>query len=164
MIELTQEHITGYFHRSFSVIDGLWFMKIEEKYGFETALEIDREIWKVVPKIQARTLKSMKGLENGSISLQDALETKLTLEDYTFETEKIGSDGGFQIKISTCPWHELMVKSGRKHLSEKIGRAICSKEYQIWASEFDDSVEFTLKEQLCGGRKECILCFTKKRE
>ena len=57
MINLTDVQIAEYYHRSFSVVDGLWFMKIEERYGFEAALDIDSEVWKVVPKIQARKLK-----------------------------------------------------------------------------------------------------------
>jgi hypothetical protein len=59
MIQLTPEQIAEYYHRSYTVVDGLWFMKIEEKYGFDAALDIDKEVWKVFPKMQARLLKSL---------------------------------------------------------------------------------------------------------
>jgi hypothetical protein len=39
-------------------VDGLWFMKVEEKDGFNAALTVDNEVWKVMPKIQARMIKS----------------------------------------------------------------------------------------------------------
>jgi len=65
MKELTYKQIAAYFHRSYAAADGLWFMKVEEKCGFETALEIDDQVWKVLPKIQARMLKSMLLLDEG---------------------------------------------------------------------------------------------------
>jgi hypothetical protein len=34
----------------------LWFMKIEEKCGFDTALKIDDQVWKVLPRIQTRMI------------------------------------------------------------------------------------------------------------
>jgi len=59
MIELTDGQVARYFHRCYTAADGLWFMKVEEKYGFDAALDIDNEVWKVLPKIQPRMLKPM---------------------------------------------------------------------------------------------------------
>ena len=44
MKELTDKQIAAYFHRSYTAADGLWFMKVEEKCGFDTALEIDDQV------------------------------------------------------------------------------------------------------------------------
>lgn len=90
-----------YFHRSYKTADGLWFMKMEEKHGFDVALEIDKEVWKVMPKIQARMIKSMLGLEEGEAALLKSLETKLALEGFNFKVEQ--RENGFQIQISHCP-------------------------------------------------------------
>jgi hypothetical protein len=62
---LTDRQIIEYYHRSYKATDGLWFMKLEEKYGFGVALEIDKQVWKVVPKIQARMIRSMMELDEG---------------------------------------------------------------------------------------------------
>jgi len=134
-------------------------MKIEERYGFDTALEIDNEVWKVIPKIQARMLKSMSGTDSGINALLEAFETKLTLEDFTFEIEKSDDNNGFKIYISKCPWYDLMVKSGREHLAEKVGSVICTTEYSVWASEFGDTIRFEMEGKLCGGKKRCVLNF-----
>jgi hypothetical protein len=50
MNKLSNKQIIEFFHRSYKAADGLWFMKTEEKYGFNTALEIDKEVWKSYPK------------------------------------------------------------------------------------------------------------------
>ena len=159
MIGLTDKQIAEYFRRSYTMADGLWFMKVEERYGFDAALEIDDEVWKVLPKIQARMLKSLAKLEKGRDALFESLITKLTLEGFKFKVGK--SSDGFEIVISKCPWHNLMIKSGREKLSEKVGTLICNTEYPVWASEFDDNIHFELKTQICKGSETCIMQFSR---
>ncbi len=159
MIELNSEQIAEYFKRSYTAVDGLWFMKLEEKYGFDAALEIDQEVWKAFPKIQARFLKSAGGLGNGIDALFECLATKLDLEGFKFRAEKSDSQEGFQISIIDCPWHNLMLKSGREKLSGEIGTLICNTEYSVWAAEFGDNIKFELKDQICKGLPNCILQF-----
>jgi hypothetical protein len=156
MKQLTDKQIAAYFHRSYTAADGLWFMKVEEKYGFDTALEIDDQVWKVLPKIQARMLKSFLLLDEGMEGLYEGIETRLALEGFEFEAEK--DNGGLNVLIKRCPWHEIMVKSGREHLSEKVSSLICREENSVWASEFGD-ISFKLDEQICKGSERCVLRF-----
>ena len=155
MIRLTPQQIAEYFHRSYTAVDGLWFSKVEEKYGFDAALGIDNKVWKVFPKIQARLLKSMVEMGNGLEALYECLTTKLAIEGFKFEAKKFGN--GFTIIISECPWHNLMIKSGREKLSGKVGTLVCNTEYAVWASEFGENIRFELKRQICQGSKSCIL-------
>jgi len=37
MAELDSQQIIEYFHRCYKAVDGLWFMKVEEKIGFAAA-------------------------------------------------------------------------------------------------------------------------------
>jgi hypothetical protein len=157
MASLRDKQIIEYFHRSYKAVDGLWFLKLEEEFGFDTALQIDREVWKVMPKIQARMIKSMLRIDKGAVALLKSLITKLTLEGFKFKVEQ--GKNGFKIKISDCPWHDLMVKNGREQLSGKVGTAICNVEYSVWASEFDENMRFTLEAQKCKGLECCVLDF-----
>jgi hypothetical protein len=159
MIELDSAQIASYFKRSYTAVDGLWFMKLEERYGFETALELDNEVWKVFPKLQARFLKAAGNLGDGPDALLECLSTKLRLEDFKFNVEVSDSPGGFVIIISDCPWHNKMLKSGREQLSGRVGSLICNTEYSVWASEFGDNIKFELKEQICEGSPRCVLQF-----
>jgi hypothetical protein len=161
MATLSDEQVAEYFHRSYQAVDGLWFMKVEEKYGFDTALQIDKEVWKVMPKIQARMIKSMLKIDAGEAALRKSLETKLALEGFKFKVEQ--GENGFRIRVSNCPWHNLIVKSGREEFSEKVGTAICGVEYSVWASEFDENVQFRLSAQKCKGSETCVLDFKKRK-
>ena len=124
MIKLTGEQAADFFRRCYTAVDGLWCMKIEERYGFETALEIDNAVWQVFPKIQARKLKELTKLGNGIEALRECFTTKLSLEGYSYEVEDVDGRGGFQITIGRCPWHNIMVDSGREKLSSKVGLSL----------------------------------------
>jgi hypothetical protein len=160
MGSLSDEQVAEYFRRSYKAVDGLWFMKVEEKYGFDSALQVDMEVWKVMPKIQARMIKSFLQLDKGEAALLDGLKAKLALEDFKFNVEQ--GENGFRIRISDCPWHNLMVKSGREKLSAKVGETICNVEYSVWASEFDEKMQFTLSAQKCKGSECCLLDFERR--
>jgi hypothetical protein len=154
---LTDKQIGEYFRRSYTAADGLWFVKVEEKYGFDAALEIDDRVWKVLPKIQARMLKSMLHLDNGLEGLFEGVTARLSLEGFEFKAEK--DNDCLNVSIKRCPWHELMIKSGREHLSKKVSSLICREENSAWASEFGD-IRFDLDEQICNGSERCILRFS----
>jgi hypothetical protein len=160
MTELSCQEIIKYFHRCYHAVDGLWFMKVEEKIGFEAALDVDQEVWRVMSKIQARMIKSMLKLNNGSGALFKGLTIKLELEDFKFKAEK--NNDGFRITIMDCPWHNLMIKSGREKLSGIVGATICGTEYPIWVSEFDETMHFKFESQKCKNSEYCILDFKKK--
>ena len=159
MLELTEKQISEYFKRSYTAVDGLWFMKAEERYGFDTALDIDDEVWKVMPKIQARTLKSMGNPEDGLAGLGECLTTKLTLDGFKFATDQAEDGRTLKITLAECPWHNIIIKSSREYLSAKVGTRICNTEYRVWAAEFGDNISFELQDQICKGQQSCTLLF-----
>ncbi len=156
MINLTDGQVAEYFRKSYTAVDGLWFMKVESRYGFETALQVDEEVWRVLPKIQARMLISMIGLNKDMEGLCYAIETRLALEGFEFEAEK--DENSLKVHISRCPWHDLMVKSGREGISGQVGDLICDLENTVWASEFGD-IAFERDSQICKGDERCVLSF-----
>jgi hypothetical protein len=158
MVELSDKDIAQYFQRSYTAVDGLWFMKIEDRRGFDEALDIDCEVWKVLPKIQIRTLKAMTHLEHGLESLFHCFTTKLTIEGYVFTTAWEG-EHAFKVMISGCPWYDRMLRSGRQELAGKVGACICKTEYAVWVNEFDRESNLEMKSLLCNGGDYCQLEF-----
>jgi hypothetical protein len=163
MLALTDRQIAEYFRRSFTTADGLWFMKVEEAFGFDKALDLDDAVWMILPKIQARMLKGMGKLGDGLNALRACVTTRLTLDGFTFELDQDPAGDGFRVNITGCPWHDLMVKSGREHLSGKVGSRICTTEYQVLAAEFGPAISFELGDQICEGAESCRLAFKESR-
>ncbi len=161
MIDLTDEQKALYFRRSYTAVDGLWFIKMEEKYGLDAALELDKSVWSVLPKIQARTLKTMIGQEFGLEGLQKAIRARFDLENFNYELKC--EHNSFTVIISRCPWHDLMTKSGRFSLSERISSLICEIETSVWSSEFSDDskiINWTREKGICKGNKNCVMKFS----
>jgi len=159
MLPLTDRQIAEYFRRSFTTADGLWFMKVEESLGFDRALDLDDAVWKILPKIQARMLKTMGNLGNGLDALRECVSTRLTLDGFAFEIEEDPAGNNLQVRVTDCPWHNLMVKSEREHLSGKVGSRICATEYQVLATEFGPGISFDLGDQICHGARRCRFTF-----
>ena len=151
-----------YLKRSYSAVDGLWFMKTEESYGFDKALAIDNEVWKVMPKIQARFFKSIYGLDKGIEALQSCFTEKLLMDGFIFQTETDKQNHSFRVTITKCPWNDLMVESGRGHLAQEVGSRICNTEYSGWAHEFGENISFGIQCQICSGSKFCVLEFSQQ--
>lgn len=177
MTELTDEQKTEYFRRSYTAVDGLWFMKVEEKLGFDEALKVDEVVWGVLPKIQARTIKRMLNLQSGLPGLARALSARLSMEGFEFQIE--AEKDSLMVIIRKCPWHDIMIASGRGALSERVSEVICRVENSVWAIEFSGEksgpkeatagggdgrgIEFAREKRICQGEGKCVLRFCLSR-
>jgi len=166
MKKLNSKEIRDYLYQSYAKVDGLWFVKVEEKFGFDKSLEIDREVWGIMPKIQARLLKSKLGLTDGIDTLFECLKIKLKLDNFKFKAKKTcipeAKNSSIIITINHCPWHDLLVKSNRDKVSGKVGSTICQVEYSTFSQEFGKDMNFELKDQLCKGSDFCKFIFTEQ--
>ena len=138
-------------------------MMVEEKHGFDAALKLDEAVWKVLPKIQARTIKAMMNLPSGLEGLQEAVAARLRLEGFVYDLGTL--ENGFEVIVKKCPWHDKMIISGREELSEKVGDLICRVENAAWCMEFKDKdadsgeLRFERRDRICQGSSRCILRF-----
>jgi hypothetical protein len=158
---LSAKETIEYMHQNFTKVDGLWFVKVEERFGFDTALETDEEVWQVIPKMQARFLKKKLALEDGFLSFAVCIKNKLRLDNFDFTATK--RKGSLKIVIARCPWHQTMIKSGRKELSKKIGSTICPAEYTAFANEFGAKIDFKIACRICTGDASCTMLFQERK-
>ncbi len=153
-MNITPGQAAEYFQRSFVAVDGLWFVKTEEDGGFERTLEIDRRVWEVVPKIQARMMKKWLGAKEDAEGLAGCLSARYELEGYDARVEQT-KEGGVAVCIRSCPWLEKMKKAGRGHLAPAVARVICPTEHGAWAAEFGMSRTAVMQQSMCEGAGSC---------
>ena len=150
--------LSEYFKKCFLAVDGLWFMMLEKTDSVDKALEVDRRVWEILPKIQARKIKELLKVETATEEdLISALRFKLDAEDFVSEIWK--KDSQINVIIKKCPWFTLLKKSNREHLAERLGVAICSVEYGIFAREFRKDVDFEVMSRQCSGDEVCSFVF-----
>jgi hypothetical protein len=154
--------IAEYLRRSYFAADGLWFMKVEEACGFDEALRLDVEVWRVLGKIQARRAREILGVEGRALAdLIAALNLKFAAEQYDYGIVSVEPERA-EIEIRECPWIALLQKSGRQHLAARVAEAICSTDYEAWAREFDPALRADLPRRMCGGEPVCRVVFHRK--
>lgn len=130
-----QKLVADYLRKCFVSVDGLWFMKVEEDSDFEKALDRDIAVWRVLPKIEARTIQGLINPGEGIEGLRRALEFKLSAELFRFELSRL-SHGGFGLDLCDCPWVCHIKKANRQQFLERISESICLVEYRTFAGEF----------------------------
>lgn len=153
----TDSQIADFLRRSYFVVDGLWFMKTEEKHGFDEAMDQDEAVWEVMAKIQARKARQLLGIEGDTVEdLVRAFQLKLAAEGYEFSVEY--SEDEVKLLIGVCPWYEVLKSSGRSHIAETIADRICAREFAGWTKEFSTGITFEITDRLCVSSDKCRYC------
>ena len=70
--------------RNMWAVDGFYYLFIEEKYGIEIATEIDRKVWEVMGKIEARKIKDLFEIKEKNIP---ALMKALSYSGWSMDLE-----------------------------------------------------------------------------
>jgi len=151
-----------YLRRSYTATDGLWFMVVEQAHDFEHALSLDEQVWQIMPKIQARKAREL--LDIAANSLDDLIACftlKLQADGHQFHIER--SDNEVRFIITHCKWRELLRKSGREHLEQRISNVIWPAELAGWCSEFGDEFEFEYVDT-ASGEEQYRIVFRQRRD
>jgi hypothetical protein len=150
--------LVEYLRRAYHAVDGLWFMMAEEAHDFEQALALDRRVWEVLAKIQARKARELTGCAgNSPQELGTCFSLKLAADGHRFSLRTDGGDVVFAIQ--DCPWLRLLRKSDRADLAALVAQAICPTEGRVWCSEFGGEYEFEMPVMGCAGAERCEMRF-----
>lgn len=118
--------------------DGLYFLGIEKRFGVETAIEIDREVWATMGKIEARRIKRLLKLNGDTISdLMEALKHTswwLDNENKEFELDETRA----VIRIKEC---YVQITREKKGLDEFNCKPVRTGFLRNFAAEFNPKIE-----------------------
>jgi hypothetical protein len=155
--------LAEYLRYVYRAADGLWFVKVEEALGFEQALELDRRVWEVLAKIQARKARELLGCVGHSVEeLARCFSLKLMGDGHVFGVSTEGETVRFSVE--RCPWLELLRKSKREHIALQIAKTICLLEGRVWCAEFGGEYEFEMPLMACASGERCEMRFTRKAQ
>ena len=119
--------------------DGLWFQSIEEKYGMDMAIDMDREAWRRFTVIEARRLIDFLklGKNSGIAGLKKALCFRLysSLNEDEFIEE---GNNVLIYRVKTCRVQSARRKKGMPYFPCKSVGVV---EYGLFAQTIDDRFE-----------------------
>jgi len=131
--------------RDMWAVDGFYYMFIEEKYGTEVATEIDRKVWEVMGKIEARKIKKLFEIHDKSVkSCMNALSYSgwsMDLEDKEIE---IVNKNKALLRNVKCRVQNTRIKKG---LGEFACKPVRYGFLKSFAKEFNPDIKVN-----------CIIC------
>lgn len=94
-------------------IDGLYFLGIEQKFGTETATEIDAEVWEIMAKIEAKSLQRMfRTVENPNVPIVLELLRKSSWAlDQPFKVADVFTNRAI-LSVAKCRTQETRLSRG----------------------------------------------------
>jgi len=150
--------LAEFLKRSYAAVDGLWFVKVEDTSGFEHALELDRQVWAVMAKIQARKARELLGVDdNTPADLARCVGLKFAGDSQDADISHTAD--GVRVRLPACMWFDVMQRAGREDVARRIGEVICPTEMAVWAEEFGGDYEVSIPRRLCSGCECCEIVF-----
>lgn len=143
-----------------TAIDGLWFLEVEKKIGFEDAFAIDIDVWKRYGAIMIHRIKNALSIEDNSLeSFLQVFEILSEIDGTKFEIAEKSADEAV-LKIKFCPWWENLKHSKREMVvrCDVVDRAI----YPEWIKAFNPDYELLLTKSLPEGHDVCELVIKQK--
>jgi len=123
----SKDQLMKHFGQIGQILDGLWFLEVEKKFGFEVAYEIDEIVWKVFARKEAKKIQNLLGFSQvGFEELQMILRYLIFNQSLDFELKDTSNPSNhqkiLQFDVNKCKTYEGMRKVGRS--DEQIAK-IC---------------------------------------
>ncbi|WAC05430.1 MAG: DUF6125 family protein [Methanoregula sp.] len=131
--------------KNWNAMDGLWFLAVEDAYGMDAAIALDKNVWEQFSKIEAERIKKRLSLpEFGGIdALERALAHRLSHRINKQEIQRDGEDTLILV-MKSC---RVQAARERKGLQPFPCKPVGLVEYTIFAKTIDPRV-----------RTECVSC------
>ena len=119
--------------------DGLWFQAVDQKYGMETAIEIDRAAWENFTVVEAKRIMTRLGLEPGGgiPALVECLKHRLYARLNLQESIEV-SDTRAVFRMVDC---RVQSARKRKGLPDFPCKSVGVVEYAGFARTIDPRIE-----------------------
>ena len=118
--------------------DGLWFRAVEEKFGFDAAIELDKKAWEVFTVIEVKRIKKRLGIKSdgGIPALVQALKFRLYAHINKQEVLEV-EDKRCVFRMNTCRVQEARQRQG---LANFPCKSVGLVEYSGFAETIDPRI------------------------
>jgi hypothetical protein len=115
--------------------DGLWFQAVEKEFGMDSALEMDRQAWKLFTQVEAKRIMARLGIKpNGGIeALDQALRFRLYARINDQEIYRV-DDRTLRLEMKEC---RVQSARERKGLPAFPCKSVGIVEYAYFAYAID---------------------------
>jgi len=128
--------------KNFLTIDGYWFLGVEERYGAEAAIELDRRAWEQYAVSEAKRIKELLEINEGTLAdLGRALQLVCFSPSSGVETRLL--DGRLIMTVTKCRPQRARTRDGREEFACKpVGLAHLSTFAKVINPKFETKCIF----------------------
>lgn len=121
--------------------DGLWFRAVEDKFGFEAALDLDKKAWETFTVLEAKRIKKRLGIKPGGgiPALVQALKFRLYAHINT-QTVLEQDENRCVFQMNTCRVQDARQRQG---LTDFPCKSVGLIEYSGFARTIDPRIRTT---------------------
>ena len=139
--ELTKEELIGLLSdasKNWLAHDGLWFRAVEDRFGLDVALELDKKVWTRFTVVEAqRIMKRLNIPPGGGIealvqALKFRLYARINVQEITEMTEE-----RCVFKMKRCQVQEARIRQG---LPDFPCKSVGIVEYSLFAKTIDSRI------------------------
>ncbi|NOR16005.1 MAG: hypothetical protein GQ544_09885 [Candidatus Aminicenantes bacterium] len=136
--DMSKEQLLGLLEdasKNWLALDGLWFRAVENRYGIETAIDLDKEVWETYTVIEARRIMKRLGMEPGGgiPALIQCLKFRLYVHINDQEVTEI-SETRCVFRMKSCRVQEARKRQG---LLDFPCKSVGIIEYSLFAKTID---------------------------
>ncbi len=127
--------------RSLYTVDGLWFLAVEEEFGFETAFRLNQTVWERASLIHGRRLLKKLNIE-GKHPLRALVEMVHNDPMMLVHRPEVASltDTSALLRCIDCPIQVARIRDGRGVYD---GKPACTILFKTYAGLIDPGIEVT---------------------
>jgi len=97
-----------------AAIDGLWFLAVEDQFGYSEAIRLDTKVWEKYAHIVVKRMKDKIGLSKTGIEgIKELIGFDPLLLNLDYEIPEL-SEKTMLLRVNKCPVLEAMERAGRK--------------------------------------------------
>jgi len=97
-----------------AALDGLWFLAVEDRFGYPEAIKLDMKVWERYAHIVVKRMREKFGLSKTGIEgIKELIEVDPLMSILDYEIPEF-SDRRMFLRINRCPVLEAMERAGRK--------------------------------------------------
>jgi len=127
--------------KSLYTLDGLWFTLLEKRYGWDTALSIDEEVWRRFCPIHLRRVLRAFPIKTDSLIRAVVNLMKIDPLQLIYKWEVIElTDSKAILRATDCPPQRARVRDGRgEYPCKKMGMIM----FKAYAEAIDPRIKLT---------------------
>lgn len=141
--EMTKAELQDYLDfllRQYQIVDAIWFLAVEDKYGFDEAFDLNQGVWAKINSLIAKEVRKRFHVKGRGISAVIEAWSYFPWS-YIFKYEVEQTKDKAVLRILKCPPQEARLRQGKEELPCRPREAHGKERWSNFAKAIDEGIK-----------------------